>query len=322
MAPNNGTLNWVYVNRREIGYFHSGRFPRRAPGVDPDFPTWGTGEWEWQGFLAATDQPFDVDPKQGFMTSWNNKPAPGWHAADGSHDYTSVYRSLLLDARLRPVIAGRRKTTLAGAVEAMALAATTDLRGQEILPEALGIIGKARDLRPYVELLRAWMRSGAHRLDRDQDGRYDDAPAVALMDAWWDPLVHAMFDPQLDGLYGVVGVGFHDAPSSHLGSAFQSGYYGTVKKALRQAQGRRLKGKYLALRCGGGTRRACFAAVQQSLRDAVATLAARFGSNDPATWTVDPADDEIRFSLGGLAASLPIPWQNRSTFQQAVQIRD
>ena len=83
-----------------------------------------------------------------------------------------------------------------------------------------------------------------------------------------------------------------------------------------------MKGPYKALRCGGGRPSACFAAVQASLRATVAALAARFGSDDPATWTVDPTDDEIRFSLGGLAVSAPIPWQNRSTFQQAVQIRD
>jgi hypothetical protein len=131
-----------------------------------------------------------------------------------------------------------------------------------------------------------------------------------------------MFDPQLDDLYGVIGVGFHDAPTSHLGSAFQGGYYGTVKKALRQARGRKVKAKYRALRCGGGTPKACFAAVQASLRDTVAALAARFGSSDPAAWRVDPTDDEIRFSLGGIAAASPIPWQNRPTFQQVVQIRD
>ena len=102
MAANNATLNWAYVNRTEIGYFHSGHYPRRAPGVDPDFPTWGTGEFEWRGFLDASEQPFDVDPAQGFMTSWNNKPARSWRASDGAHDYTAVYRSLLLDARLRP----------------------------------------------------------------------------------------------------------------------------------------------------------------------------------------------------------------------------
>jgi hypothetical protein len=80
-----------------------------------------------------------------------------------------------------------------------------------------------------TRLLGDWLRSGAQRLDRDQDGRYDHDAAVALMDAWWDRLIHAMFDPQLDGLYGVVGVNFHDAPTSHLGSASQGSYYGTVK---------------------------------------------------------------------------------------------
>jgi acyl-homoserine lactone acylase PvdQ len=323
MAPNSATLNWAYVSRTEIAYFHTGRYPRRAPGVAPDFPAWGTGEWEWQGFLDATEQPFDLNPRQGFMTSWNNKPARGWRASDGTHDYTSVYRSLLLDARLRPLLKGKRRATLAQAVEAMALAATTDLRGQEILPEALGLVGKARDLRPYARLLRAWLDGGAHRLDRDQDGRYDDQAAVALMDAWWEPLIHAMFDPQLDGLYDVIGVGFHDSPTSHLGSAFQGGYYGTVKKALRQARGRKLKARYRALRCaGGGGRKKCASAVQASLREAVALLAARYGSDDPGAWTPDPTDDEIRFSLGGLAVSPPIPWQNRPTFQQAVQIRE
>jgi len=321
MASNNASLNWVYLNRDEIAYFHSGRFPRRAAGVDPDFPTWGTGEYEWTGFLAATEQPFEIDPKKGFMTSWNNKPARRWRATDGTHDYTSVYRSMLLDAQVRPLVKGKRKATLAQAVEAMALAATTDLRGQEILPDVLGVVGKAKDLRPYVDLLRAWLANGTHRIDRDQDGHYEDEAAVALMDAWWDPLIRAMFDPQLADLYGVVGVGFHDAPTSHLGSAFQGGYYGTVKKALRQARRRKVKGKYKALRCGGGKRKDCFAAVQASLRDAVASLTDRFGS-DPSTWTVDPTEEEIRFSLGGLATSPPIPWQNRPTFQQAVQIRD
>lgn len=320
MSTNNGTLNWAYVNRTEIGYFHSGKYPRRAAGVDPDFPTWGTGEWEWQGFLTANEQPFDVDPKQGFMTSWNNKPARGWRAADGAHDYTSVYRSLLLDARIRPLVRGKRRATLAQAVSAMGLAATTDLRGQEILPEVLGIVRRAKDLRPYAAVLSRWLARGAQRLDQDQNGHYDDEAAVALIDAWWSPLIHAIFDPQLDGLYGVVGVGFHDAPSGHIGSAFQGSFYGAVKKALRQARGRKVAAKYQALRCGGDSRKACFAAVQASLRDAVATLATRYGSKDPATWTPNPADDEIRFSIGGIAAAPPIPWQNRPTFQQAVQI--
>ena len=28
----------------------------RAPGVDPYLPVWGTGEWDWQGFIGLADQ--------------------------------------------------------------------------------------------------------------------------------------------------------------------------------------------------------------------------------------------------------------------------
>jgi acyl-homoserine lactone acylase PvdQ len=193
MASNNATLNWAYVNRTEIGYFQSGKYPRRAAGVDPDFPTC-TGEWEWQGFLAATEQPFDVDPRRGFMTSWNNKPARGWRAADGAHDHVGVSLAPL-DARVRPLVESRRKATLSDAVGAMALAATTDLRGQRSSRGA-GHRQQAEDLRPYARLLVDWLASGAQRLDRDQNGHYDAEAAVALMDAWWEPLIHAMFDPR------------------------------------------------------------------------------------------------------------------------------
>ena len=69
--------------------------------------------------------------------------------------------------------------TLPQAVEAMALAATTDLRGQEVYPDALAFARKAGDLRTYVELLTDWIDRGAHRIDRDGDGRYEDGAAVA-----------------------------------------------------------------------------------------------------------------------------------------------
>ncbi len=46
----------------DIGYWHCGRPPQRADGVDPRLPTPGIGEKEWKGVLApeadsAMDQP-------------------------------------------------------------------------------------------------------------------------------------------------------------------------------------------------------------------------------------------------------------------------
>jgi len=317
-----GTLNWLYVDNDDVAYFHSGRYPVRADGVDSELPSWGTGEWEWQGILPAEQQPFDVNPGRGFITSWNNKPARLWRAADSNYGYGPVYRSLALDVRLERAIRQEGRVRVAAAVEAMADAATVDLRGQTVLPEALRLAKGDPSLRPLLTLLADWAKRGAHRLDRDGDGRYDAEAAVALMDEWYPLLLAAVFDQQLAGLYDLVPLQFDDAPrNANLGSAYQNGYYGYLARVLRQAARRQTKVRYTALRCAGGTRESCAAAVQSSLRAAADALAARFGSASPADWRADPDADEIRFSLAGFARVSPIPWQNRPTFQQVVQIR-
>lgn len=321
MASVNSTLNWLYVNRTDVAYFHSGLYPVRAEGVDPDLPSWGTGEWEWRGFLPVTAQPFEVNPRRGFATSWNNKPARGWRAADHNYGYGPVYRSLALDVRLAAAV-GDGPVTAARVVDAMADAATVDLRGQTILPHALALAAGDRRLGEVIRLLRDWMRAGAHRRDRDGDGRYDDGAAVALMDEWYPRLVHVVFDAQLGDFYPQIPLPFDDAPSDqNLGSAYQDGYYGYLSKVLRQALGRRVRGRYRMLRCADGRRAACAAAVRGSLAAAVDALTARFGSASPATWQADPRQDDIHFALAGTLVVGPIPWQNRPTFQQVVQIR-
>ena len=46
----NFAFNHFYVDKRHIAYITDGWYPRRAKGVDPSLPAWGTGEWDWQGF--------------------------------------------------------------------------------------------------------------------------------------------------------------------------------------------------------------------------------------------------------------------------------
>ncbi|HZP40978.1 MAG TPA: penicillin acylase family protein [Candidatus Binatia bacterium] len=312
----NQTFNLLYVNGTDLAYYHSGRFPIRAAGVDPDLPSWGTGEWEWQGVLANERHPFEVNPKRGFFDSWNNKPAPDWRAADANYAWGPVHRALMLETRLARLV--RHRAEPVHVVNAMADAATVDLRGATVLPEALPLARAARSVRRAVALLRRWVAKGAHRVDRDGDGRYDDDAAVALMDAWYPKLVHAVFDPQLGGLYDQIPLAFDDAPGSHVGSAYQAGWYGYLVRTLRAA--RRKKGiHYRVLHCADGTKRGCATAVASSLAAAVAELNAAFGSM--SRWHADPKQDEIQFALGGLAAQPAIPWQNRPTFQQVVQIR-
>jgi hypothetical protein len=316
MGAVGATLNWGWVSRTDFAYFHSGLYPVRAKGVDPDLPSWGTGEWEWRGFLPPTAQPFDVNPRQGFATSWNNKPARKWRAADDQYGYGPVYRNLALETRLAAAV---KKGPVAptDVVDAMADAATVDLRGQTVAPFALLLAEGDPSLANAVALLDGWVRNGAHRRDRDGDGCYDENSAVSLMDEWYPRLLHAVFDPQLADFYGQIPLGFDDAPSnSNLGSAYQGGWYGYLSKVLRQAAGRRVRGRYHVLRCAGGSRKACATAVRKSLSDAVAAVAASNESCQDHT-----SRDDIHYSIGGLLNVPNQPWQNRPTFQQVVQIR-
>lgn len=61
-----------------IAYWHPGLHPRRAAGGDQRFPLPGEGEFDHLGTLAFEALPQSVNPEQGYLANWNNKPAVGW----------------------------------------------------------------------------------------------------------------------------------------------------------------------------------------------------------------------------------------------------
>jgi hypothetical protein len=81
--------------------------------------------------------------------------------------------------------------------------------------------------------------------------------------------------------------------------------------------------------CGNGSLVACRALLIETLRQAAADLTSRYHSSDPAQWRVPatctpgqnpPACDQIEFTAAGAISTPSIPWQNRGTFQQAVDV--
>jgi hypothetical protein len=314
-----GSFNWLYVNETELGYVHSGRYPVRAPGVDPDLPSWGTGEWEWQGLLDPEARPHEVNPARGYFNSWNNKPAPGWRTSDGNYTFGTVHRVDSLDDRVEAAIDSNVPITVAQMVEMMEDAGTTDLRGSQVLPHALAIIGSEPGLDPVLTILDDWVQAGAFRRDRDDSGEYDHGTAVAIMDEWFERMIDAVLGGQLGAFYGDIPLGFDNRPGT-LGSAYQSGYYGLLQKTLRMAQGLPVTAPFEFLQCADGTPAGCRAALVASLTDTVAALTVDFGSADPADWQADPTVDQIEFTPFGVVTVDPIPWINRPTFQQVVQV--
>ncbi|MFL5779777.1 MAG: penicillin acylase family protein [Thermoleophilaceae bacterium] len=334
------TFNWFYVDSRHTAYLNSGADPIRPRDVDPDLPVMGRRRYEWRGWNPATNVTPIVPVRrraraidQSWMTSWNNKQALGIRAADGNWGYGSVYRSQPLDVRVRAALRGGRRMTLPKLVGAMEDAATVDLRGSHVLPWALKVIGRPRGgrLGHAVDVLRAWQRAGAHRIDRNRDGRYDDAEAVRIMDAWWPRWLRAEFEPALGKklFASIEGVNeFVNAPNNsgqHLGSAWQAGWYSYAQKDLRTVLGRRVRGRYSRVYCGGGKLARCRTALRGSLREALAVPAARLYSGDKVCKNAgrdgsQTCFDSIYFRPLGAITQPLIPWQNRPTYQQAVEV--
>jgi hypothetical protein len=167
--------------------------------------------------------------------------------------------------------------------------------------------------------MQQWVATGAYRRDRDDSGLYDHGTAVAVMDEWYERMIHAAFDGQLGAFYSDIPLGFDDKPGER-GSAYQAGYYGLLDKALRMALGQPVTDPFDVLQCADGTPAGCRAALVQSLDDAVDALEVEFSSTDPNDWQADPTNDQIEFMPFGLAEVDPIPWVNRPTFQQVVQV--
>src|SRR5439155_1333295 len=82
----------------------------------------------------------DLNPPAGFLTSWNNKQAPQFRSNDRQFSYGPVFRSQMLDVRIRAAITAG-PIDRADLVDAMGDAGTVDLRGQEDLPLLLQVLG-------------------------------------------------------------------------------------------------------------------------------------------------------------------------------------
>ncbi|HET9142815.1 penicillin acylase family protein [Actinophytocola sp.] len=327
-------FNWFYVDSAHDAYFNSGDNPVRATGADPHLPTRAEQRYEWAGWNPdtndATYTPFEQHPRvidQDYLTSWNNKQAPGYSAADGNYSFGPVHRSQPLDSRIAPVIGSGGRFTRAELVSAMADAATVDLRGQEVLPLLLRVLNSAPVTDPAlaaaVGQLTAWQQGGSHRKSAGPGvNRYDHAGAIRIMDAWWPRLVTAEFQPGLGAdLYGALRsvMGLHDAPG-HRGSAFQTGWYGYVHKDLRRVLGDPVAGGFPNTFCGNGNLAACRATLLDALGQAVAAPAAEVYPADADCAAGDQFchDSIVHQPIGGITQDR-MHWVNRPTFQQAVE---
>ena len=277
-----------------IAYFHPGLHRQRNANTDQRLPIPGTGEFDSGAFLPFAQTPQVVDPEQGYLANWNNKPAFGWLDGEG------------LGSTSRPGGAGQRVTSLldkmatrsdwrfADLREIDMHAGTTDPRAREYLPviQAFRIASAASLTEVQQAALDQMLNWDRKHYGPDIDLANEsatDGPAATVFGAYVNALRDELFaglkDNVIDGpsgatvctvapvaltVYGrVAGVGSHLFDQSVMDNL-------VIRILNPDSSGLAVQRDYT----GGRSRDAVMLA---ALNTALQTLATQFNSGAPLT---------------------------------------
>jgi acyl-homoserine lactone acylase PvdQ len=234
-----------------------------------------------------------VNPAQGYLVNWNNKPEANWsNSVRGFGQWGPVarVRTLMnLVGALPPGSVGRETVaqinTLAGhttdtpsgnagtvVVSSLlgAMLANVDVDADERLPAVVGMLGKWNML----------------QVDRDVDGNFDH-PAVAIFNTWWPSLIDRVF-------------------ADELGTRME-------RNVVANLAGRMLVPGLVPLQHDYLDGESVVEAVTGALISALDSMTATYGSDMTAWLHPDPM---ISWDAIGAAQVPDTPYQNRGTYFQ------
>jgi acyl-homoserine lactone acylase PvdQ len=300
------TFNSFYIDNQHIAEYTSGKLPNRPKTVDPGLPTLGTGEYEWQGFLAADRHPHGADPKDGTITNWNQVVSRGFAAADNDWGREgSAVRVDLLNKNLARLGGKKGKWTLASVTAAMNAAATQDVRAIDTVPLLAKLLAGSKapnkQAQRMLDVLIAWNKHGGSRLDRDLDGKIDD-PGAAVIDGSWDNIANAVMKsrlgPQLDELATLFSR-FDKPPGGQY-----SGWYQYFDRDIRALLGKQVKQPFENAYCGKGKLGACQRKIWRALGKSGKEITAIQGTGNPKLWRADATAERIKFAPNLLTTTM------------------
>ena len=283
----NFTFNWFYADDRDIGYFNSGDNPVRAAGADPDFPNWGTGEYDWQGWETHLQDRRRTRPSRS-TRRWSTRTTsrPGTTSRrPATTPPTTSGATARTTARSRstsrsiPRIAGAGKMSLPEAIDSMEVAGTVDLRGTQVLPLLLQVVGTPSD--PQLAARRQQrFRTGSTRAPTGSTATRTASTTTRTRSRSWTPGGRSCWRPSSSRRWAprsstpsTACSSFDNEPNNHgqhLGSAYQDGWWGYVSKDLRRVLGQSVSDGFSRTYCGSGSLTACRDALRQALSDALA----------------------------------------------------
>jgi acyl-homoserine lactone acylase PvdQ len=306
------------MDDKNIGVFTSGLVPIRPSNVDQDLVINGSGHEQWRGFVSAKNHPQGINPPNGEIVNWNNRPQAGYEAPDDNWMLGAIQRVTLLLNNL-----GHGKNlTPARVVSAMNEAATQDVREMTVEPLiskvlAHGHAPSARDAE-MLKLLNTWHAQSGSRLDRTGNGQIT-APGAAIMDTAWPLIAQAWASKVLGTSLSNQLASFqsiYNSPNNGIGTGGQyTGWHIWMDKDLRTILGEHVRGKFALRYCGGGSLNLCAKLLWGAIDTAGNQLASSQGSN-PMDWHSSATAEEISFVPGLLHYKMR--YTNRPTGIQQV----
>ena len=310
-------FNFIYADADgHIAYWHTGRIPIRAPGHDPRLPAPGDGSFDWRGYLDPQLWPHVVDPAQGFIASWNNKPQLSWpDSGDGS-----LWGAQQRVAQPMALLRAAGKLDQAGIWQVARRTGELDLRDTLGFRTFVTSLAGRTDLdateRAAVAQVAGWDGTAFYPDGMERDGSGAETgrvkyPAFAILSGWFHALEslagRPLFQPVTSKANTKDGVVTY---TQHAAASPEFEFFDDYDAFLFNLMAGRTTA---AVDYFGGSSASDVS--KAALDTAVGDLKAAQGT-DPSTWrAVMPTIDFTPIDVSSIPS---IPWENRGTWGQAV----
>lgn len=175
------TINWYYADKDgNIGYVHTGHYPKRKVGHDSRLPVVGTGEWDWEGMQSFDHNPKVYNPESGYIANWNNSPAKNYVASDL---FAFLWGAADRVEEINKFMDAQDQLDDEAMWEILKQTSRVDLNHRLFTPYILNATQSLSDEEPARQLaliLKDW--EGYNALS--EDGQSYVSPQSAILDAW------------------------------------------------------------------------------------------------------------------------------------------
>ena len=288
-----------------IGFWHAGRFPVKPGDADRRLPLQGDGTQEWVRITDPEEMPRCINPEQGWLANWNNKPIADWQYAESDIHWGEGHRvQILMDAMAGFAAAGDLTTDTLNTLNQIAGYHSTGGMSFAGNVTAVAQTSSNGTLNTAGSYLAAWATATplpisyvdfvSPKWPDDANPTYDH-PGLTIFNAWYDRIFAEVFA-------GIL-------PPDLISEVKK--YPSLLIRVFRADP--------TLLYPGYPSGAALTTMIEDALKDAVDYLTVEYGSSDMSTW-LTPVRMQSYDETGFLPGHELHPYMNRGTYTQIAEM--